>query len=179
MEEKCNKINLKQQQMRKLFLLLVFPFVLISCSDNNDNDSGTDENSIIGTWEFVKIESKEVNVSTPELIIAITNDIKKENENPVYTMTFTKDGKVKFVMGTEANTEGTYTLKDNILSYTTSAVGSTFTSIIDFSGNNMTMLTDVTNRYNNKDYLEKLVGAEAAENATINEVKTLETYVKK
>lgn len=163
--------------MKKLFfLLLAFIFVLVSCDDNNF-PPGPEEDSIVGTWEFLKIESKEVNVSTPELIIAITRDIRKENENPRYTMTFTKDGKIKFVMGTQGNTEGTYTLKGDSLIYTTSAVSSTFKSKILILDNNMTKLSNITERYKNKEYLVKLIGAEA-EKAIINEVTTLETFVK-
>jgi len=164
--------------MKKLLhLLLVLPFIFTSCSDDDD-DFDYAANPIVGTWEFTKVEAKEVNVGTPELLTAITNDIKKDDENASYTMTYTKDGKVTQVMGKEASVEGTYTVKDNVLTSTMTG-GSIYISQIEFSGKTMTQLTDLTNYYKNKEVLEKLIGAEDAESATVNKVTTLETFTKK
>jgi len=175
MNVKISNIN----PMKKLlFFLLLCPFMLMSCSDDDDNlDDKT--NPIVGTWEFTKIEAKEVNVSTPELITAITADIKKGNDNPSHTMTFTKDGKVSYVMGKEGNMHGTYTVKDNVLTYTIGNNGSTLTCDIAFSDKTMTMLTDMTNYYKNKDVLKKILNEDAAETAVVNKVNTLETYTRK
>jgi len=164
--------------MKKLLLLLfIFPSIFGACSDDND-DVDYSSSPILGTWEFAKVELKEVNVSKPELITAITNDIKNDSDNANFTMTFTKSGKVSYVMGKESSMHGTYTINGNKLTYTL-AGGTIIFAEIAILGNTLTMLTDVTKYYQNKEVLEKLVSTEIAKDAVVNEITTLETFIKK
>lgn len=147
-----------------LFLLLVFPFVYSSCSDDDDNYSNAE---IVGTWILQSSTAKEVVSNNDRATQAIKGDISSSNDDE--TFIFTPDGRI-IVSDGKDTASGTYRLKGNKLTLDIS--GDRGTIDISISGNTFSADADETEYY--QDQVNYLVPNE--KDVVVSKVITSYTY---
>jgi hypothetical protein len=130
----------------KLFftLLLTFSVFFLSCSNDDNNDNG-----IVGTWDFTKVEADAAASSN-------LNEIKEslESEDTFPKITFFENNTFKTFQAKESNNEeGTYDYKDNILTlYWNEGKDKSDAYITTVSGNILKMENDKTEDYKKHDF---------------------------
>lgn len=92
----------------KLFsILFIAPFIFSACGDD-------DEESIVGTWEYLYIEDAWALTSVYGLSLAIISDESRNNEIP-HTYTFGEDNTYQMTQDNMTKETGIYTYKGGIV----------------------------------------------------------------
>ena len=124
-----------------LLILIVFPFILASCSKKSDdlNDSG-----IVGTWVFHSTFAQEVKTNNVDATKQIKDDIASYNEKNEDTYIFTAEGIVVMMDG-DYSLNGKYIFENGLLTVT--VMGKVAVNSVNLSGNTFTSDTDETEYY--------------------------------
>jgi len=158
--------------MKKIFfLLLVFPVILVSCSDDDDN--GYKNSDIVGTWSFDKAIPKTVLVvgeNSAEAKAAIEEDVRSLALNEKYV--FTVDGRLTIYPDGKIYDEGIYAFRDKNIEVKTYKINGIYQ--INISNGSFQIYYDEKSLYS----IKILSLIENPGNITVSEVIVEYTYRK-
>lgn len=134
---------MKTIMKKYLLLLIVFPLIFASCSDDDDDFSNSD---IVGSWALQSISAKEVKTNNEDATKLIKEDITSYNEeSKEEIIVFSNDGKITLTDFVNSFT-GTYSITGNILTFTIDGLESEILNI-SLSGNTLRYDMDHTEFY--------------------------------